>query len=520
MKKMRFLLLCCIYSIHSFSQINEKFIFQDEFNDNSNYWDLYNDAGKVSSGLSFGSLHMDNKDEMGREVSISIPIDQNYDFLIVTDAQHDSGVTGNPFGLYFGGTDLLNSYCFGIADGQCILFKLENGKNETLIDWTKSAAIHTSNGFGNIIMLQQKKDKWTFYADGIEIASCKAQPFFGNKVGFYVENKQQVSFGHLFVKVFYPLINVSGTACEMFPQIRAQAKTLFKTITTSNLISKANSTQLPRYASSMIVTDALLNYIDSSRIPFYISRLGSYDTKEAAIKKMDSLSIQLGSCLKDYMLTKSIDRSVDLPLYTINEKTNGGFIDEANSISIRKDTRANKFYVELMISSWKGITRNYISAKADNSILAGQLKQLITYATGQFKKIQGAFVPSRNIDTAYFKQYKTTFKLEGSTINYTENDHNVISYTAVYGDQLNEKDATTLSNSLFEKLKKALGSEMVYSIKEEQEIYNKSNKEIFFINKNDGNDSRSIISRKVKISGDKELSRVEIRAVNNSGVRY
>lgn len=520
MKKITFLLLCCLYNLHSFSQINEKFIFQDEFNDNSNFWDLYNETGKFASGLSYGSLYMDNKDEMGREISIGTAIDPNYDFLIITSTQHESGVSGFPYGLLFGGTDLLNSYCFCVADGQCVLFKLENGKNEILINWTKSAAIHTNNGSGNYIMLQQKRDKWTFYSDGKEIASCKAQPFFGNKVGFYVENKQQVSFGHLYVKNFYPLINVSGTACEMFPQIRAQAKTRFNTITTNDLISKANRTQLSRYASSMIITDALLNYIDSSNTPFYISRLGSYNTKEEAIKKLDSFSIKIGSCLKDYMLKKSINRFDNLPVYTINEKINGGFIDEANSITIRQDTRANKFYVEIMISSWKGITRNYIEIRPDNSILAGQLKQLLTYATGQFKNIQGAFIPSRNIDTAYFKQYKTTFKLDGATINYTENDHNLITFAAVYGDQLSEKDATTLFNSLFEKLKKALGSELVYSTKEGEEIYTKSNKDIFFTNKNDGNDFRSIILRKVKIARDKELFKIEIRAANNPGVGY
>ena len=537
MKKLFFHLLFSCSSLLTFSQVNEKILLNEEFNDNKNDWYLFNNinAGKGSCEMSNGSLYMENKDKMIRTSSIWVTIDTSYDFKIITSAKCISGDQNYGYGIYFGASDIKNCYCFVISGGHFMLFKYENGQDQTLMQWTKSPAILQGYNTGNILMLSKEKDDWKFYSNGQFVTSYKAQPFYGGKIGVAVEGPQRVEFGHLYVKNIYPLAGGSGTLCEMIPVIRAQAKTKFNSIATNEFIKTDSKTtrgerserrtintdgkmEVPKYKSTITVTDALLNYIDGGRSNYYVSRLGVYNTSEEAIKKMDSVRSQLSTCLKSYAVTKSSTLSNGLPYYKIDEKFYGGFIIEGNTLGIRKDSLANQFIVEVVISNWKGIARNYIENKSDNSKLAAQLNQLIQHSTDQFSKIRGASIPGTNRDTLYYKQYNTSFRLEGAQKNYVDLSYSTYSHISVYGDNINEKDAETLFNNLFEKLKKALGSEFIYSVKNEQSTY--WLKEVSYISKTNDSDKRGVILRRTALPGSKDLYKVEIVAKNDWSVGY
>jgi hypothetical protein len=533
MKKIVFhLLLCCSFFL-SFSQVNEKVLLNEEFNDNKNYWNLNKDLNGYSE-LSNGNLTMENTGKVMRINGIWVVVDTSFDFRIVTSPRMISGDQNYGYGFYFGASDIKNSYYFQISGGHYMLFKYENGKDSILINWTKHPRINAGYNAYNILMLSKEKDLWKFYANGEFVTSYKSLPFFGKEIGLVVEGPQKVEFGHLLIKNLYPVVKGEGSLCEMFPKIKLQANARFNTIHTEELISagsgiaeadRANRrtrSDMPaapqRYKPTMVITDAWQNYVDVSNN--YISVAGVYDTKEDALKKMDSLKNQLGGCLKNYTISKSVLYSKIFTYYDIERKIDKGFVDESNALYIENDTLRNKFSVVVRISSWEGITRNFIENKSDNSKLAGQLKQLITHSNDHFKKITGALIPGPQKDTTYYRKYATTFKLEGANDNYIDYSTGITSFIASFGDKLIDADAEALFNSLADKLKKALGAEMLYTFEQGKESYNKFNKKMSFINKNDDSDNKGIILKKTKTSDPENLFRVEILAVNHWSVAY
>jgi hemerythrin-like domain-containing protein len=129
-------------------------------------------------------------------------------------------------------------------------------------------------------------------------------------------------------------------------------------------------------------------------------------------------------------------------------------------------------------------------------------------------------IPGPQKDTTYYRKYSTTFKLEGANDNYIDYSTGKTSFIAAFGDKLKDADAETLFNSLADKLKKALGAEMLYTFEQGKESYNKFNKKMSFINKNDDSDNKGIILKKTKTSDPENLFRVEILAVNHWSVAY
>jgi hypothetical protein len=533
MKKILLYLLLCCSCFLSFSQMNEKVILNEEFNDNKKFWNLYT-GSYASVEMKNGALVMENKDKVMRISGFGVNIDTSFDFRIVTSPKMISGDQSYGYGFYFGALNIKNSYFFYISGGHYLLLKYENGKDSILINWTKHPSIHAGYNAGNILMLSKEKDTWKFYSNGQFVTSYKAFPFFGKEIGLVVEGPQKVEFDHLLVKNLYPIVKAEGSLCEMLPKIKTQANAKFNTIHTEELISaggrtadvdradrrtRSNMPAAPqRYKPTMVITDAWQNYVDVSNN--YISVAAVYDTKEDALKKLDSLKNQLSGCLKNYTISKSALYSNQFPHYTIVRKIDKGFVEESNALYIENDSLRNKFSVAVRISSWEGITRNFIESKSDNTKLASQLKQLITHSNDHFKKIRGAMIPGPRKDTTYYRKYATTFKLEGANDNYIDYSTGITSFIASFGDKLKDADAETLFNSLADKLKKALGAEMLYTFEQGKESYNKLNKEISFINKNDDSDNRGVILMKTKTSDTENLFKVEIWAANHWSVAY
>lgn len=370
-------------------------------------------------------------------------------------------------------------------------------------------------------MLSKEKDLWKFYSNGEFVVSYKALPFLGKEIGLVVQGPQKVEFGHLLAKSMYPLVKDEGSLCEMIPKIRAQSKSRFNTIRTDELITIGadRNDRRQKYKPTMVITDAQQNYVVANSNQF-ISVVDVYKTKAEALKKLDSLKNQLSSCLTNYRLTKSILHSNKFPYYDIERKIDKGYVDESNALYISNDTVRNTFSVLVLISSWEGIARNFIEPKSDNSRLASQLKQLITHSNDHFKKIKGASIPESKKDTTNYRKYATTFMLEGAKDNYVDYSTGMTSFIAVYGEKMNDADAETLFISLADKLKKALGADMLYTFIQRKESYNKFDKEISFINKNDDSDYRGIILKKTKTSDVENLFRVEIWASNHWSVGF
>ena len=484
MKKIAILLVSCLINFCISAQVNEIIVLQENFPDNYNRWDIFSDKdGSVS--MTDGKLIIENTTKTNLATGINVYLDTLHDFSITAFASLITSHLRDGYGLFFGAKDADNGYYFFISSndkgGDWRVTKYEDGKEMPFTKWAVSSAIKPGKNINNALSVKQENGNWIFYINDQQVGTIKAQHFFGNKVGFDVDNIQKVAFSNLTVANNYNRISSSGKLCEILPAINEQSKTNFYHINTGKIAEEqygrrtrvAKTNGQVKYEPSITITDAEFNYIGISDNGYeYISRVGSYGKPEDAIKKSDSLSKQLSACLKNFIITKQPGKLDALPAYSINEKINGGYKSGENFIRIAKDSslRMPRYFVNVVISNVRGKPLMLIANKSDNSKLAAQLKQLRGYSAKKFKDIIGEFIPGSNAIGSWNREYNTSYKVENAKRNYIrtigdENNANIPTYFyATLGENMTEKDATVLFNSLFEKLKKALGSEMVYSV--------------------------------------------------------
>ena len=488
MKKLTIFTLFCLSLFFTNAQVIERVSLNESFSNNDNYWNLFEDADGSVSMLN-GKLIIENKTKTTLTPGIDTYFDTLADFSItVTASIITTKISTNVFGLYFGDILHINEYYFLAATtdkggGAWGFGKLENGQLSYLSKWAPTNTVKPGLLANNTLSIKQEKDNWIFYINDKEVGKIKAQHFGGDQAGFYVEDMQRVAFSNLVIKNYYPQVNASGKLCEMLPVINEQGKSEFNHINTWGILrdpherrTRAKPTDdKPKYVTSIAVTDAEQNFIGTGKSAYeYTTRIASYSKPEDAIKKSDSVSKQLTACLKNFLITKSSEKQGTLPVYKITEKTTGGYKASNNVIRITKDStaRQTRYFVEAIISSYQRETYFYIANKSDNSKLSAQLKELRGRSKNNFKDITGEFIPGSNAIKSYIKEYNTNYKLENAKRNYIKtigeekDTYKHTYFDAVMGENMTETEATALFNSLFEKLKKALGSGMIYTVSE------------------------------------------------------
>ena len=484
MKKLSIFIICCFSILFTKAQFNEKVILREEFSNNDNYWDVYSETFGYVSMLN-GKLTMGNNTKTPIGSVINVFIDTLHDFSITVSTSLISSEQMDGYGLVFGAKDLNNGYYFFIGTndkaGAWRLVKYENGKAEYLSDWAASSAIKPGKDVNNRLSIKQENKNWILSINDQQVGVVKARSFLGHKLGFDVDNIQSVAFSYLTVTNYYKQVSNSGKLCEVLPAIYEESKSDFNQINTGKTVQeehvRVSRVKKPgdilKLDPGIIVTDAVFNYISYSSYKYeYTSRVGIYTDLNEAIKKSDSLSKQLSTCLKNFIVTKLPGKPDVPPVYRINEKINGGYKSGENFIRIAKDSslRMPRYFINVVISNVLGKPVTFITSKSDNSKLALQLKQLRGYSAKKFKDITGEFIPGSNAIGSWNREYNTSYKVENAKRNYIriigdeKEINNSTYFCAVFGENMTEKDGTVLFNSLFEKLKKVLGSEMVYSV--------------------------------------------------------
>ncbi len=479
MKKLTIFPLFCLSLFFTKAQVIEKVVLNESFSNNDSYWNLFEDADGSVSMLN-GKLFIENKTKTTLTPGIGTYFDTLTDFSItVTASIISTKIATNVFGFYFGDAEHINEYYFLAATtdkggGAWAFGKLENKQLSYLSKWAATTTVKPGLLANNTLSIKQEKDNWIFFINDKEVGKIKAQHFSGDQAGFYVEDMQRVAFSNLVMKNYYPQVSASGKLCEMLPLINEQAKSEFNHINTWGILrdpyerrTRVKSTDdKPKYVTSLAVTDAEQNFIGTGKSDYeYTARLATCSKPEDAIKKSDSISKQLTACLKNFLITKLPEKQGTLPVYKVIEKTPGGYKRSDNVIRITKDSTAKqtRYFVEAVISSYQRETYFYITNKSDNSKLAAQLKELRVHSKNNFKDITGEFIPGSDAKTSSSKEYNTNYKLESAKRNYIKNIGGNY-FHAVLGENMTEKEGTALFNSMFEKLKKALGNGMVYTI--------------------------------------------------------
>jgi len=186
----------------SFSQ-NDVILF-DEFNNNSNAWQ----EGKT------GLANVDVSDARGLYIIDyklkydawtawkDLEINEKKDFEIEAKFYKDKGVKNYGYGILWGGTDDNYYSCMITGNGFVCVGKVANGIWEDITPdgWIKTPAVNEGNNKYNSITVRKLGDIYEFDVNSNKVVRIKCGPFFGNKIGFNVNNKQRILVDWIRVK--------------------------------------------------------------------------------------------------------------------------------------------------------------------------------------------------------------------------------------------------------------------------------------------------------------------------------
>ena len=199
MKKLSLTILTSFLFLSLFAQEKTN-IFKDDFIDNSKGWKLYNtSSARVSIGT--GIFVLEHKRQNGAWANtVKINLNQSSDFIIDTKVTKVYGVNNHGYGLTWGGKNKSNHYVFLVSgNGYFQIGKTESGQFVNIIDWKKSPAINKNNG-QNALKIEKNGEKMHFYINGRRVESLDAMPFYGKKIGFFVNKNMKIKASWLVVK--------------------------------------------------------------------------------------------------------------------------------------------------------------------------------------------------------------------------------------------------------------------------------------------------------------------------------
>ncbi|PXY03184.1 hypothetical protein DF185_03625 [Marinifilum breve] len=181
-------------------------VFSDNFIGTSNFITSSNDEThslKIEDGKYWIQL---KKDDQSYNAYTAIGIDTEKDFEIQTRITKISGTQEHGYGLEYGRIDNDNQYCFIITgNGHFKICKIRRGKIKETPGWTLSGAINKGDGASNILTIRKVGNNIIFLINNIEVYCLspfksflgKNYRFFGNLIGFMLNDKQEVAVEYI-----------------------------------------------------------------------------------------------------------------------------------------------------------------------------------------------------------------------------------------------------------------------------------------------------------------------------------
>jgi len=169
--------------------------FPDNFSDNKNHWPVLNND-TVIVAIKNDSLFFVNKKVFSAfSIWKDANIDTTKDFVIKTSLIWKSGVDTSACGLVWGAKNKNNKYTFLVRkNGR---FKVDFDKDSVktyLKEWTSSSAINSSN---NVLEIKKVNRLLYFKINNEQVFASSYFSFFGQGVGFKVENETSIAADYL-----------------------------------------------------------------------------------------------------------------------------------------------------------------------------------------------------------------------------------------------------------------------------------------------------------------------------------
>jgi hypothetical protein len=180
-----------------FRQPNVQVIFEEHFDNNNRGW-LEFSNNDAEFAVTDGGYVMEGKVVGFRVASKPVAINQQEDFRIEGTVTHASGVNNFGYGLMWGVKDRSYYYFAITSDGQFTVTKVVDGAASRLIPWATPNSFNRFNGT-NKLTIEKKGNEIHFLINDAFAAKVDFQPFFGERLGFVVWNKQRIIFDNLVV---------------------------------------------------------------------------------------------------------------------------------------------------------------------------------------------------------------------------------------------------------------------------------------------------------------------------------
>lgn len=175
--------------------------FAEYFSDNSNNW-YVGESDKWSYKVENGLYKINRKLTDGKSTFIakSIPIDETKDFTIESDIEHTGGVKNYGYGVTWGYKDTKNCFIFYISGtGYYKITKIEDDVTTNLVDWTFNSSIVQTDYTFNKMKIEKSGNNYSFYVNGTYLTQIPYEAFFGQQIGFELEDNQSISVDDLIV---------------------------------------------------------------------------------------------------------------------------------------------------------------------------------------------------------------------------------------------------------------------------------------------------------------------------------
>lgn len=158
-------------------------IINDEFDDNSNAWYLYDNEYNTIGRIDKGHYILQVLDSLPKLIRHKIPLDSKSDFEIETSIIHSSGESTAANGINWGWKDVDNFYLFGFSsNGWYCIKKCLLGTWADIIPWTKSPTVKINDY--NKLTIRKFDNTYYFFVNEELVHTMPFEPLPGEWMGF------------------------------------------------------------------------------------------------------------------------------------------------------------------------------------------------------------------------------------------------------------------------------------------------------------------------------------------------
>jgi outer membrane protein OmpA-like peptidoglycan-associated protein len=224
-------------------------IFQDNFDKESKNWYLGSNTS-YSSSIKTGKFYAESfvGDNYSAEFVTPVNIDFHKDYTIEMEVAQYSNKDGHGYGIRWAyDYEEGNYYSFIINEtGYYNIYKKEDKVFKDLKPWTQNASLVHKNGMINILKIENKNKRCSFYINNHKVYDTASFVFFGNDLGIEINNRMKVAMDKITVyQEQAPILltpnlpkgivktrmsgNINSPYSELYPKISPDGKTLLFT---------------------------------------------------------------------------------------------------------------------------------------------------------------------------------------------------------------------------------------------------------------------------------------------------